>query len=82
MAKIFLPDSVPGPETVTLAMSLPSLSGARIAVLDNGKPNANVVMTRAAEALAARVTISGPGTLSGRKIFAIVGPSLNRPRGR
>ena len=31
-----------------------SLAGLRIAVLDNGKPNADVVMTAAAEALAAR----------------------------
>src|SRR5215510_4213535 len=68
MAKILLPDSVPGPETVALAPSLPSLAGVRIAVLDNGKPNANVVMTRAAETLAARVgaklslvTKKGPG---------------------
>ena len=68
MTKIYLPDSVPGPEAVTLATSLPSLAGVRIAVLDNGKPNANVVMTRAAETLAARVgatvslvTKKGPG---------------------
>ena len=68
MAKIFLPDSIPGPETVRLATSLPSLAGVRIAVLDNGKPNANLVMTRAAETLAARVgatvslvTKKGPG---------------------
>ena len=68
MTKIYLPDSVPGPEVVRLATPLPSLAGARIAVLDNGKPNANVVMTRAAETLAARVgatvslvTKKGPG---------------------
>src|SRR5262249_36146185 len=68
MAKIYLPDSVPGPDAVTRAASRPSLAGGRIAVLDNGKPNANVVMTRAAETLAARVgatvslvTKKGPG---------------------
>src|SRR4029078_6725426 len=55
MAKIYLPDAVPGPDAVALAAGLPSLAGARIAVLDNGKPNAAVVMTRAAETLAARV---------------------------
>ena len=31
-----------------------SLAGLRIAVLDNGKPNAAFVMTRLAESLAAR----------------------------
>jgi hypothetical protein len=68
MTKIYLPDSEPGPETARLAPSLSSLAGARIAVLDNGKPNAAVVMTRAAETLAARVgatvslvTKKGPG---------------------
>ena len=68
MAKIYLPDSVPGPDAVALAAGLPSLAGVRIAVLDNGKPNANVVMTRAAETLATRVggtvslvTKKGPG---------------------
>ena len=69
--KVYLPDSVPGPETATLAPSPPSLAGLRIAVLDNGKPNAATVMTRAAETLAARtgasvalVTKKGPEGLS------------------
>ena len=64
---IYLPDSEPGPETVHLAPSPASLAGLRIAVLDNGKPNAALVMTRAAETLAARtgarvslVTKKGP----------------------
>lgn len=52
---IYKPDSIPGPETTRLAPSPKSLAGLRIAVLDNGKPNAGVVMTRAAETLAARV---------------------------
>ena len=52
---IYKPDSIPGPETTRLAASPKSLAGLRIAVLDNGKPNAGVVMTRAAETLAARV---------------------------
>ena len=52
---IYLPDSAPGPERSVLAPSPASLAGLRIAVLDNGKPNADVVMTRAAETLAARV---------------------------
>ena len=69
--KVYLPDSAPGPETATLAPSPPSLAGLRIAVLDNGKPNAATVMTRAAETLAARtgatislVTKKGPHGLS------------------
>jgi hypothetical protein len=64
---IYLPDSEPGPEIVHLAPSPSSLTGLRIAVLDNGKPNAALVMTRAAETLAARtgarvslVTKKGP----------------------
>lgn len=68
---VYLPDSAPGPESATLAPSPASLSGLRIAVLDNGKPNADVVMTAAAEALARRtggtvslVTKKGPHGLS------------------
>ena len=53
--KIYLPDSVPGPERATLAPSPSSLRGLRIAVLDNGKANAATVMERAARSLAARV---------------------------
>ena len=52
---IYRPDSIPGPEIVRLAPSPKSLAGLRIAVLDNGKPNAAVVMARSAETLAARV---------------------------
>lgn len=64
---VYLPDSAPGPERSTLARSPAALAGLRIAVLDNGKPNAAIVMTRAAETLAARtgahvslVTKKGP----------------------
>lgn len=71
MVLIYLPDSEPGPEMATLAPSPASLAGVRVAVLDNGKPNADVVMTRAAETLAARtgatvslVTKKGPQGLS------------------
>jgi hypothetical protein len=52
---IYRPDSIPGPEVARLAPSPSSLAGLRIAVLDNGKPNAGVVMTRIAETLASRV---------------------------
>jgi hypothetical protein len=65
---IYLPESVPGLETVTLTSSPSSLAALRIAVLDNGKPNAGLVMGRAAESLASRtgatvslVTKKGPG---------------------
>lgn len=68
---VYLPDSVPGPPPGILAPSPPSLAGLRIAVLDNGKPNVDVVMTAAADALAARtgatvslVTKKGPLGLS------------------
>jgi len=71
MTLVYLPDSAPGPEMASLAPSPSSLAGLRIAVLDNGKPNADVVMTRAAESLAARtgadvslVTKKGPQGLS------------------
>jgi hypothetical protein len=50
----YLPDSEPGPDLAQLAPSPTSLAGLRIAVLDNGKPNAALVMARAAESLAAR----------------------------
>jgi len=68
---VYLPDSEPGPLSTMLATSPSSLKGMRVAVLDNGKPNADVVMTRAAESLSARtgavvsvVTKKGPQGLS------------------
>ena len=67
MVMVYLPDSEPGPELSSLSASPTSLAGTRIAVLDNGKPNADVVMARAAETLAVRtgatvslVTKKGP----------------------
>jgi hypothetical protein len=71
MTTVYLPDSEPGQAPVALAPSPASLAGLRIAVLDNGKPNAVEVMTRAAETLAARtgatvslVTKKGPQGMS------------------
>jgi hypothetical protein len=71
MTLIYLPDSAPGPEISSLAASPATLAGLRIGVLDNGKPNAAVVMTRAAQTLASRtgaevslVTKKGPLGLS------------------
>jgi len=51
---VYLPDSASGPPAASMAPSPASLAGLRIAVLDNGKPNADVVMTAAANALARR----------------------------
>ena len=53
--RIYAPDSEPGPEFSWLAPNPTSLAGLRIAVLDNGKPNASLVMERVADLLAARV---------------------------
>ena len=71
LVRIYAPDGIPGPEVAQLAPSPPSLAGLRIAVLDNGKPNAVEVMARLAETLAARtgaevtlVTKKGPAGLS------------------
>jgi len=51
---IYRPDGDIGQPPAALTASPGSLAGLRIAVLDNGKPNAAFVMTRLAEALAAR----------------------------
>ena len=40
---------------VQLASAAPALVGGKIGVLDNGKPNARLLLTRAAEGLAARI---------------------------
>jgi hypothetical protein len=50
---VYLPDSEPRPDIWKLANSPRSLSGLRIGVLDNGKPNAAFVLSCAAERLAA-----------------------------
>ena len=52
--QIYRPDGDIGQAPAALAPSPASLSGLRVAVLDNGKPNAAFVMTRLAESLAAR----------------------------
>ncbi len=49
---IYRPDGAIGQARASLAPAPKSLTGARIAVLDNGKPNAALLMTRIAEALA------------------------------
>jgi hypothetical protein len=64
----YVPDGDVGPEPVTRAPGRPSLSGLRLGVLDNGKPNAGALLTRVAGELAAQtgarvglVTDKGPG---------------------
>ena len=82
---VYLPDSEPGPETAALAPSPTSLAGKRIAVLDNGKPNAATVMTRAAETLAARtgaevslVTKKGPQGMSANAAIPVADDIFER----
>jgi hypothetical protein len=65
---VYAPDGAVGPAPVALAPSPNVLTGVRIGVLDNGKPNAGLLLTRVGEQLAARtgatltlVTDKGPG---------------------
>ena len=51
---IYRPDGDIGQARASLAPSPATLTGLRIAVLDNGKPNAALLMTRVAESLAKR----------------------------
>ena len=67
MVRIHTPDGAIGRPSTPLAPARPTLAGLRIGVLDNGKPNAGLLLTRAAEQLAARtgatvavVTDKGP----------------------
>jgi hypothetical protein len=66
--KVFAPDGEAAPAPALRSPGRAVLSGARIGVLDNGKPNAGLLLTRVAEQLAARtaahltlVTEKGPG---------------------
>ena len=68
MTWIYAPDGTVGRPPVTLAPSPAVLGGLRVGVLDNGKPNARLLMARVGEQLAARtgatlslVTDKGPG---------------------
>ncbi len=68
MIQVYAPDGRVGRPPVRLAAGPSSFGGLRIGVLDNGKPNARLLMTRAAEQLARRtgarltvVTDKGPG---------------------
>jgi len=52
--RIISPVGLTGPAPARLAPPLASLAGRRIAVLDNGKPNALLLLTTIAEQLATR----------------------------
>jgi hypothetical protein len=67
-AQIYAPDGEAAPAPALLAESRNVLSGARVGVLDNGKPNAGLLLARVGEQLASRagatltlVTETGPG---------------------
>jgi hypothetical protein len=73
--EIYAPDGAIGRPTYSLAPSPAVLTGLRVGVLDNGKPNARLIMSRMAEQLAARtgatvtvVTDKGPGTRPHRAV--------------
>ena len=59
--RIYSPEGAVGNPTRALAASPQVLAGRRLAILDNGKPNAVVVMRRIAERLEERagVTLAG-----------------------
>ena len=66
--QIYAPDGPVGPPPASRQPGLTVLRGLRIGVLDNAKPNARLVMERAASQIAARtgamvalVTDKGPG---------------------
>ena len=66
--KIYPPQGAIGKPSLARAATPSVVSGLRIGVLDNGKPNARLLMVRIAEQLAARtgarvsvVTGKGPG---------------------
>ena len=56
--KIYAPDGAVGPPAASLAPPEPVLAGKRIAILDNTKPNAGLLLNRVAEQLAARTGAS------------------------
>jgi hypothetical protein len=52
--RILSPEGGTGPAPARLAPPLGTLSGRRVAVLDNGKPNARLLLTTIAERLVTR----------------------------
>ena len=58
--RIYAPDGAVGPPPMRLGRVAPVLAGLRIGVLDNAKPNARLLMVRAAEQIAR--TAPAPGS--------------------
>jgi hypothetical protein len=54
--RVVSPEGSPGPTSAHLTAIRGSLAGRRIGVLDNGKPNARLLLCTVAEQLAARTT--------------------------
>lgn len=52
--KIYAPDGDVGSPAATLAAPLPVMTGKRIGILDNTKPNAGALLERLAQRLVAR----------------------------
>src|ERR1700727_2881418 len=61
---IYRPDGALGRPSITLTPAPSTLSGLRIAVVDNGKPNTLLVLTRLAETLSSRTGTKGPQGMS------------------
>ena len=53
--KIYSPEGDLKDEVVELCSTTPLLSGGKIGVLENGKPNADLLLTKIAEGLAGRI---------------------------
>ena len=55
--RIYSPEGEVGTPPISLAPAPPVLAGQRVAVLENGKPNAKLLMTRVAERLSERAGV-------------------------
>jgi hypothetical protein len=86
--EIYAPDGAIGRPSYALAPSPAVLTGLRVGVLDNGKPNARLIMARMAEQLASRtgasvtlVTDKGPGhnaaTACSDDVFALLAKEVD-----
>ena len=60
MIKVMSPEGVVGGSPHSLSAGRSALAGARVAVLDNGKPHARTVMMTAAQLLAERAGTLDP----------------------